>query len=198
MLTNGNKSSIISYSDVLVEGCSVAMTKEAVLKKLLAAYSDRYDLDTQTPSPFHASATYYLRDENYLVSRKHVLSALEQHEYVYFFLCEYLDVSTLETQIARSMEVGMSRISPHKEHMSSYVTLIILADHIAPEAGILLQKIKYRKYFRLAFHGWMEYHIAAMEVSTKRFLSNRAGREARRTLELNFGSKGKRKGVQTQ
>ena len=165
------------------------MTKRDILKKLLDAYSHHYDIDTNTPVPFDASVTYYMRDENYLISKKHVLSALEQYEYVYFFLTDHLDVKTLEEQIARSMEVGSERIKPHKEHMSSYVTLIILADTIDPDAKVLLKKTKYRKYFRLALHGWMEYHIAAMELSTKSFLSNPAGKDARKTLELNFGPK---------
>ena len=55
----------------------------------------------------------------------------------------------------------------------------------------LLKKTKYRKYFRLALHGWMEYHIAAVETSTTSFLSNPAGRNARKTLELNFRPKAK-------
>jgi hypothetical protein len=39
----------------------------------------------------------------------------------------------------------------------------------------------------------MEYHIAAMECSTQSFFSNPAGKEARKTLELNFGSQGNKK-----
>ena len=71
--------------------------------------------------------------------------------------------------------------------MFSFVTLVILADTIDPEAKKIIQKTRFRKNFRLALHGWMEYHIAAMECSTQSFLSNPAGKEARKTLEGNFG-----------
>ena len=70
--------------------------------------------------------------------------------------------------------------------MSSFVTLVILADTIDPEAKALIKKTRFRKNFRLALHGWMEYHIAAMEISTNSFLSNPAGKEARKLLEGNF------------
>jgi S-adenosylmethionine/arginine decarboxylase-like enzyme len=66
------------------------------------------------------------------------------------------------------------------------VTLVILADTIDPEAQALINMTRFRKNFRLALHGWMEYHIAAMECSTSSFLSNPAGKKARKTLELNF------------
>ena len=80
----------------------------------------------------------------------------------------------------------MSNIKPNREHMSSFVTLVILADTIDPEAKALIKKTRFRKNFRLALHGWMEYHIAAMEISTNSFLSNPAGKGARKLLEGNF------------
>ena len=162
------------------------LTKQDMLRKLLDAYSHHYDIDPEPTAPFDATACYYMRDENYLISKKHVLSALEQYEYVYFYLTDHLDLPTLEEKIALSMDAGTKRIKPHKEHMSSYVTLMIIADTIDPDAKLRLKKMKFRKYFRLALHGWMEYHIAAMEISTNRFLSNPTGRGARKILEGNF------------
>ena len=167
------------------------LTKQDMLRKLLDAYSHHYDIDPEPTAPFDATACYYMRDENYLISKKHVLSAFEQYEYVYFYLTDHLDLPTLEEKIALSMDAGTKRIKPHKEHMSSYVTLMIIADTIDPDAKLRLKKMKFRKYFRLALHGWMEYHIAAVETSTTSFLSNPAGRNARKTLELNFRPKAK-------
>lgn len=165
------------------------MTKQERLEKLLNAYSHHYDLarDVEVEGgSFPATAFYYLRDENYLISKKHVLSAVENHEYVYFYLTEHLDAGELQKQIDLSRNAGVSNIKPNKEHMSSVVTLVILADTIDPEAKTLIQKTRFRKNFRLALHGWMEYHIAAMEISTQSFLSNPAGKEARKLLEANF------------
>jgi hypothetical protein len=170
------------------------MTLQDRLERLLNAYSHYYDIARNVEvegGSYPATAFYYLRDENYLLTKKHVLSALENHEYVYFYLTEHLDADTLRHQIELSRQAGMSHIKPHKEHMSSMVTLVILADTIDPEAKTLIKKTRFRKNFRLALHGWMEYHIAAMECSTQSFLSNPAGKEARKTLELNFGPKGK-------
>ena len=165
------------------------MTKQERLDKLLNAYSYHYDIVrdvTVEGGSFPATAFFFLRDENYLISKKHVLNAVENREYVYFYLTEHLDAATLQKQIAISREAGMSNIKPNREHMSSFVTLVILADTIDPEAKALIKKTRFRKNFRLALHGWMEYHIAAMEISTNSFLSNPAGKEARKLLEGNF------------
>ena len=170
------------------------MTRQERLEKLLNAYSHYYDIERDVVvegGSFPAAAIYYLRDENYLISKKHVLSAVENHQYVYFYLAEHLDAADLQHQIDLSLQDGLGRIKPSKEHMSSMVKLVILADTIAPEAKELLKKTRFRKNYRLALHGWMEYHIAAMEISTASFLSNPAGKEARKLLEQNFSSKEK-------
>ena len=162
------------------------------LDKLLDAYSHLYDIqrDVETDGvTYPATATYYLRDENYLITKQHVLSAVEQHEYVYFHLADHLDAKALEALIAQSMESGLKCVHPTKEHMFSYVTLVVLANTIDPEAVKRIKKTHFRKNYMLTLHGWMEYHVAAMEVSTNRFFSNPAGKEARKNLERNFAPK---------
>ena len=166
------------------------LTLQDRLNKLLDIYSHLYDIERDVEiagSHYPAAATYFLRDENYLISRQHVLSAVEQHEYVTFLVTDHLDVPTLEKHIALTRQDGLSRIHPTKEHMCSFVTLVVLADTIDPEAKRLIKRTRFRKNYRMTFHGWMEYHVAAMEVSTNSFLSNPAGRDAKKNLEQNFG-----------
>ena len=166
------------------------MTLRERLEQLLNAYSYYFDIErdvTVEGGSFPATAFYHFREENYIATKAHVIYATEQHEYVYFYMTEHLDADDLRRQIELSREAGMGEIKPNGEHMFSYVTLVILADTIDPEAKKLLKKTRFRKNFRLALHGWMEYHIAAMECSTQSFLSNPAGKEARKTLERNFG-----------
>ncbi len=161
------------------------------LDKLLIAYSHQYDIARDVAvegGHFPATATFYLRDENYLVSKKHVLSAVENYDYTYFYLADHLDADTLRQQIDLSLKVGRARVKPHREHMSSFVSLVILANTIDDEAKALIKKTRFQKYFRLALHGWMEYHIAAMECSTNSFLSNPAGKGAKKILEQNLSS----------
>ena len=165
------------------------LTLENRLDKLLDVYAHLYDIERDVEIagfPYPAAATYFLRDENYLISRQHVLSAVEQHEYVTFLVVDHLDAPTLEKHIQLTKQAGLSRIKPSKEHMFSYVTLVVLANTIDPEAKKRIKRTRYRKNYRMTLHGWMEYHVAAMETSTHCFLSNPAGRGARKNLERNF------------
>lgn len=180
-----------------MEAIPMDLNKEDILKKLLEVYSHHYDIDRDGSingaGHYPATATYFLRDENYLLTKKHVLNAVENYDYMYFLVAENLDAETLRREIDFSLAEGMKRIKPHKEHMSSFITLVVIADSIEPEAKKLLKRTNRRKYFWLALHGWMEYHIAAIETTTQSFLSNPAGRDVRKTLEANFGPKAKRR-----
>lgn len=165
-------------------------TLEEKLEQMLSAYSRFFDIERDTEG-FPAVATYHFREENYILSKANTIYATEQHEHVYFFVTERLDANTLQEQIDRSREAGLARINPNGEHMFTFITLVVVANEIDPEAQKLICKYRFRKNFRLALHGWMEYHIAAMDVSANRFLSNPAGKEARKTLERNFLPKAK-------
>ena len=167
------------------------------LNKLLDAYSHQYDIERNVEVEgftYPATATYYLRDENYLISKQHVLSAVEQHEYLYFYLTDHLSAEDLQSQMDLSKRAGLGRVKPHKDHMFSNVGLVILANTISPEAQKLIRKTRFRKNYRLSLWGWTEYQLAAMEVSTNRFFSNPAGKGAKSILEQNFApKKGRRK-----
>ena len=165
------------------------------LNTLLDAYAHHYsnierDVETQF-GPYAAKADFFMRDENYAFFKKAVISAYEQYEYAYFYLADHLDENMTKDLLDRTLKLGMTRVKPHKEHKSSYVTLVILANTITPEAKKLIQKTRFQKNFRLSLHGWMEYHIAAMECSTNSFLSNPGGKGAKKNLERNFGSRSK-------
>ena len=72
--------------------------------------------------------------------------------------------------------------------VKTLVTLVVVADTIDEEAKKLIKRTRFHKNYRLALHGWMEYQIAALEISTMSFLSNPAGKGAKKSLEQNFGS----------
>ena len=170
------------------------LTLKERLNILLDAYSHHYNItrDVETPEgSYPATADFFLRDENYAFSKKAVISAYEQYDYTYFYLAGHLDEEGAKSLLDRTLKVGMGRVRPHKEHKSSYVTLVILADTITPEAKKLIQKTRFQKNFRLSLHGWMEYHIAAMECATNSFLSNPGGKGAKKNLERNFASRPK-------
>ena len=118
------------------------------LDKLLDAYSHHYNISRDVVTEYGAypaTADFFMRDENYAFSKKAVLSAYEQYDYTYFYLADHMDATQTQQLMDQTLKAGMDRIRPHKEHKSSYVTLVILADTIDPEAKKLIQKTRFQK-----------------------------------------------------
>ena len=103
-------------------------TREERLERLLRAYSHHYDIlrDVEVEGgSYPAAAIYYLRDENYLISKQYVLNAVENHEYVYFYLTEHLDAAELQRQIEK-LEKNMREAA----RMMEYEYAAVLRDEI--------------------------------------------------------------------
>ena len=103
-------------------------TREDRLERLLRAYSHHYDIlrDVEVEGgSYPAAAIYYLRDENYLISKQYVLNAVENHEYVYFYLTEHLDAAELQRQIEK-LEKNMREAA----RMMEYEYAAVLRDEI--------------------------------------------------------------------
>ena len=90
------------------------------LETLLKAYAHYFDVERDVKvegGSFPAAASYHFREENYVATRAHTIYASEQHEYVYFYLTERLDLATLQKEIDLSREAGGKKVTPHGEHM---------------------------------------------------------------------------------
>jgi len=67
--------------------------------------------------------------------------------------------------------------------MCTYLTALILCDEMDAQTPALLQKLKGRKNFKLSLHGWMEFRIAAVDLSNGAVVTNRCGRELGREIQ---------------
>lgn len=166
--------------------------KQIKLETLLSAYTRYFDIQRGVVAgdvTFAALAQYHSRSGKYILVKSAKIWSIEMNEYVYFALTGHLDVDTLDTLYKAARDAGLALIKPHSEHMRSYVSLAIIADSIDAGAQKALRKIRFRKSFWLALHGWMEFRIAAIDLSAGQVHSNPAGKDVRVTLERNLQPK---------
>jgi len=164
------------------------LDKESCLEKLILAYSHSYSIyrDILLPDNCCVLAEYHDRTENYVLSKKAVVYAMENHEYTYFALFDHLDKASAEKLVQAVLADGLNRIDLKNDHMCSGISLIILSDSIDKSAVKFLQKFSYQKNFKFGLKGWCEMRIAAMDISSKQAFANRAGKTAKETLISNF------------
>jgi hypothetical protein len=67
--------------------------------------------------------------------------------------------------------------------MYTYLTAVVLYDSADPQALARLKKLKKRREFLLSLHGWMEFRIAAVDLSTVEVAANRSGKAFAKDLK---------------
>lgn len=159
------------------------MNATEALEKLLRSYERYYDIRREdvTP-PFAAECAFHSHQQQYFLTRRATISEAESHEYVFFGTAERLTLSAAERMDAAAWETGTGRVDAHQNHRSTDVTLVVLAEHIAPEAAAFLKKLRRYKSYGHMLRGWSSYRVIALELSTGNLTCNRLGRDLKKLL----------------
>lgn len=157
---------------------AVEKTRGEIIDWLASYYSAYYDVHDQreTDSALMLRCDLHVNNQKYLLFKKNVLWEANCHEYVYIF-----SIPKLTADIYRQLEEythteGMKLVDPVEGHMYTYLTCVIVADEIEPEAAKALKKSRIQKSFRFSLRGWMELHTAALDRSTGHTSTNLSGR----------------------
>ena len=157
------------------------MSPADVLNTLLKSYRRYYNVQTEgVEAPFTAEAAFHTHDEQYFLVKSAKLSEAESHEYVFFYAGETLELKDVRELDRCAWERGISRAKPSIHHRNTDVALVLLAEHIAPEAVDYIRKIKHYQSYRFTFHGWSNCQVVAMETSTGVLSYNRRGKDLKK------------------
>ncbi len=157
---------------------------ESLVERLKQAYAAYYDVEpVEDGTALRALCTFHSRDSQYVLVKKAELWAAETHEYLYLWSLDRLDGAAVDEIFRRCLEDGTPRVKPHREHMSTYLTAVVLYETADGEALDKLKKLRKRRDFKLSLHGWMEFRIAAVEASTVEVTANRSGKVIEKDLK---------------
>ncbi len=157
------------------------MTTSEALGVLLNSYKRYYNVSTEeVAEPFSAEAVFHTHDEQYFLLRSATISEAEAHEYVFFATEDVLTPERARLLDERAWEEGMNRVKPHKNHRSTDIILVILAETVEKEAKDYLRKVKRYQSYHHTLQGWSHYSVIAMEISTGELFYNRRGKDLRK------------------
>ena len=145
---------------------------------LLEAYTANFDITPITDdTSLFARCDYHSRDAQYVLIRKAELWASENHEYLYLHNLSTANISVVNKIMQDTLTDGEPRIIPHAQHMFTHLSAVILCDQIDSDTIAHLKSMKKHRSFWLSLHGWMEFKIAVVDVTTGQIFTNRAGKQ---------------------
>lgn len=152
------------------------MTSAEALERLLKSYVQYYNIKTENVlPPFSAEAEFHSCEKGYFLTKKAEISEAESNEYIFFFTAQHLSAQDVQRSGDAAWLEGLARVEPHKDHKSSDIAVVFLAESIDDEAFKAVKKDKRYKSYRHTFHGWSHYRAIAFETTTGRIAHNRMG-----------------------
>ena len=160
------------------------MNRQEIFDKLLQSYQIYYNVKVKdVPPPFAAEAEFHSHDERFFLIRRAIIDEVENNEFVYFASCEELTPDLFRELDESAWSRGIGKAKPSGHHQSTDVSLIVLTDTIMPEVEKAIRKSRHTVSYRHGLHGYSNYHLIVLEVTTGRIIHNRLGYTLKRVLK---------------
>jgi len=164
-----------------------------VVDRLLAAHEAWFDVERDHRfagrvfsgyAEFHSSASQYV-----LVKRAKLWEA-SSHEYLFFWPADYLDEAELNDLLHFMTHEALAKVQLTSDHMSSYLSLVVVADEVDDIVPRLVSRARFRKNFALGLKGWADMRVAVVDLSARRVWANTQGKPLVETLAANAFAEG--------
>ena len=162
--------------------------RQELLERLLAAHEGYFDVEDTfelAGQTFQGRAQFHSESMQYVLSKKAKIWGANIHEHVLFRSLEHLDASTLKELIAFMKTEALSLVELNSEHMTTFLSLVIIAESADTNAKELVRKTKFTE-LQLWLKGWTDLRLALIDLSDSSITTNPQGKELINTLEANL------------
>lgn len=172
-------------------GNEIIAKSELVLERLLAAHGAWFDVSRDVSvagRAFRALAQFHSFGEQYVLVKRVKLWEAEEHEYMLFDVRDHIDAEAARSYVEFMKNEALELVRPEPNHMSSFRTLVVIANSASDEACSLFRKTSHRKNFMWGIRGWSDVRLALIDLSKpqgSRVVCNGAAKRIRKSLETN-------------
>ena len=159
------------------------MSPETYLVQLEGKLKNQYDLERNTSfhgAAFDLQATFRIRNERYIVSKKAVVYAVEAAEYHFIRITTALPSWDEISALLNLFEAHYTDlVTMHEDHMNSIIQLTFIVEDIPADKSYRqkVQKLNKQISSFLGLKGWVDFGVMFYSVTKQDFLANRIGKK---------------------
>lgn len=159
-----------------------------VIDRLLVAHEDSFDVERDhlfAGRVFPGYAAFHAEMSQYVLVRRAKLWQVDTDEHILFAAAPYLDEAGVDAWMAFMATDAIAKVHLTPEHMTTYLTLVIVADAVAPAAAEAVRRAHYRKNFSWGWRGWADVRLAVVDLGRGTVVTNNQGKPLAATLRAN-------------
>lgn len=150
-----------------------------VIERLLAAHEAWFDVERDhdfAGRTFPGYAEFHSSVSRYVLVKRAKLWEAASHEHLFFWGTPRLTTGELDDLVGCVTGEGLSLVRPAPDHMTTYLSLAIVADAVDDLAWERVRRTRFRKNFALGWRGWADLRLAVADLSRGRVTTNSQGK----------------------
>lgn len=163
--------------------------RDLVLERLLASHETWFDVYRDYEfggRVFPGYAEFHSHGEQYVLVKRAKLWEVDAFEYLFFVTEDELGAEALGELLAFMTTKAIEKVHPDPNHMTSYLSLVVIANAVDDEARRMASKARFRKNFALGIRGWADLRVAVLDLSDDSVTTNSQGRDMKEALQANL------------
>lgn len=159
-----------------------------VIERLLDAHEAWFDVERDhdfAGRTFPGYAEFHSSVSQYVLVKRAKLWEAASHEHLFFWGTPRLTTGELDDLVGCVTGEGLSLVRPAPDHMTTYLSLAIVADAVDDLAWERVRRTRFRKNFALGWRGWADLRLAVADLSRGRVTTNSQGKPLGETLQAN-------------
>lgn len=162
--------------------------RRRIVERLLAAHDAWFDVERDhrfAGRTFPGYAEFHSTASQYVLVKRAKLWEATSHEHLFIWDTPRLTADELEDLVGCITGEGLALVRPAPDHMTTYLSLAIVADTVDDLAWERVRRIRFRKNFTLGWRGWADLRLAVADLSRGCVMTNSQGKPLGKTLQAN-------------
>ena len=162
--------------------------RRRIVERLLAAHDAWFDVERDhrfAGRTFPGYAEFHSTASQYVLVKRAKLWEATSHEHLFIWDTPRLTADELEDLVGCITGEGLALVRPAPDHMTTYLSLAIVADAVDDLAWERVRRTRFRKNFALGWRGWADLRLAVADLSRGRVTTNSQGKPLGETLQAN-------------
>jgi len=117
------------------------------------------------------------------ITQHDIIDQYNNHEHIYIRGYDNVTEEDIVSFGQFLKRISDECISPDKDHMSTYITGVLIGNHIDENAIRAVKKYNYRKAFCFYLKGWCDVRLIYVGLDNNMIITNRDGKKVKKVYE---------------
>lgn len=118
------------------------------------------------------------------ITQNDIIDRYENHEYCYVKKYDSITEEEVAAYEQFLKKIVDDCIKPGKDHMSTYVTGVIIGSSINDNIKIMVEKYCYSKAYSFYLKGWCDVRLICVGLDNNEIITNKAGKRVRKVYQF--------------